>query len=110
MRIRFLVLPSLMAGMMIFQTPASAAGRCPLGDAVPVTDAQGVVKVCGAFGNVLTVRGFPPGKLVPRQPAVQDDALSVGKWVRADGLGGTAQATSSRSAMAPGRHACALQL
>ena len=65
MRTGFLFLPLLMAGMMIFEAPAAAAGRCPLGDKVPITDARGVVKVCDAFGNVLTVRGFPPGKRVP---------------------------------------------
>ncbi len=64
MRSPYGVLLLLIAGMLVFETPASAAGRCPLGNEVPTTDAQGVVKVCDAFGKVVTVRGFPPNKRI----------------------------------------------
>lgn len=59
---RVLALSLLAALAMIFSVSISNA--CPLGNAVPVTDSEGVVKVCDAFGDVVTVRGFPPNKRI----------------------------------------------
>lgn len=43
----------------------SAQAACPLGDEIPISDANGVAQVCDSFGDVLTVRGGPPNKPIP---------------------------------------------
>lgn len=56
---------ALLAAMVMIFLPSTAFGAsCPLGNRAPVSDANGVAKVCNSQGHVLTVREFPPNKVI----------------------------------------------